>query len=70
MIRFYAKHFRHQYPFGLMALVTVGVWLRFAAIATRLCVARVARAVAAAGAWVASGGRRPEDRFSRAGRLS
>jgi hypothetical protein len=53
-----------------MALVTVGVWLRFAAIATRLCVARVARAVAAAGAWVASGGRRPEDRFSRAGRLS
>jgi GT2 family glycosyltransferase len=35
MIRFYRKHFRHQYPAGLMELVTVGVWLRFAAVASR-----------------------------------
>jgi len=35
MIRFYKKHFRGQYPIGLMELVTVGVWLRFAAVATR-----------------------------------
>lgn len=33
MVRFYGKHFRHQYPVGLMELVIVGVWLRFAAIA-------------------------------------
>jgi len=36
MVRFYQKHFRHQYPAGLMGLVVVGVWLRFAAVATRL----------------------------------
>ncbi len=41
MIRFYAKHFRHQYPLGLMGLVTAGVWLRFAAIAGRLVAQRV-----------------------------
>jgi GT2 family glycosyltransferase len=35
MVRFYRKHFRHQYPLGLMALVIAGVWLRFAAIAAR-----------------------------------
>ncbi len=35
MVRFYRKHFRHQYPAGLMELVTIGVWLRFAAIAAR-----------------------------------
>ena len=44
MIRFYRRHFRHQYPLGLMGLVTVGVWLRFAAIAGRLCMGRVAAA--------------------------
>jgi GT2 family glycosyltransferase len=36
MVRFYRKHFRHQYPAGLMELVTLGVWLRFAAIASRI----------------------------------
>jgi len=36
MVRFYHKHFRHQYPAGLMQLVTVGVWLRFVAVATRI----------------------------------
>ena len=35
MIRFYRKHFRGRYPIGLMELVTLGVWLRFAAVATR-----------------------------------
>ncbi|MFM7291332.1 MAG: glycosyltransferase family 2 protein [Planctomycetia bacterium] len=35
MVRFYQKHFRHQYPAGLMELVILSVWLRFAAIATR-----------------------------------
>jgi len=34
MVRFYQKHFRHQYPAGLMGLVVVAVWLRFAAVAT------------------------------------
>ena len=29
MIRFYKKFFQHQYPLGLMGLVTLGVWLRF-----------------------------------------
>ena len=33
MVRFYRKHFRHQYPAGLMGLVVVGVWTRFAAVA-------------------------------------
>lgn len=32
MVRFYRKHFRHQYPGGLMTLVMLGVWLRFAAV--------------------------------------
>ncbi|MCE9631947.1 MAG: glycosyltransferase family 2 protein [Planctomycetia bacterium] len=45
MIRFYTKHFRHQYPLGLMGLVTAGVWLRFAAIASRIAVRRVRIAV-------------------------
>jgi hypothetical protein len=36
MVRFYQKHFRSQYPAGLMGIVVVGVWLRFAAVATRL----------------------------------
>ena len=33
MIRFYRKFFRHQYPGVLMWLVSLGVWLRFAATA-------------------------------------
>lgn len=32
MLRFYHKFFRHQYPGILMALVTLGVWLRFCAV--------------------------------------
>lgn len=39
MVRFYRKHFRHQYPLGLMGLVVLGVWLRFAAIAGRFAIA-------------------------------
>ena len=35
MVRFYRKHFRHQYPWGLMGLVTLGVWTRFGAVASR-----------------------------------
>lgn len=34
MMRFYRKFFRHQYPGVLMGLVAVGVWLRFAFVAT------------------------------------
>ena len=34
MMRFYRKFFRHQYPGVLMGLVAVGVWLRFALVAT------------------------------------
>lgn len=33
MIRFYNKFFRHQYPGILMWIVSLGVWLRFGAIA-------------------------------------
>lgn len=29
MARFYKKFFRQQYPIGLMAIVTAGIWLRF-----------------------------------------
>ncbi len=29
MIHFYRKFFRHQYPLGLMWLITLGVWLHF-----------------------------------------
>lgn len=34
MMRFYRKFFRHQYPGVMMWLVALGVWLRFAAVAT------------------------------------
>jgi GT2 family glycosyltransferase len=53
MVRFYRKHFRHQYPAGLMGVVTCGVWLRFTAIAGRLLVRRAVTAVA--GWWVRGG---------------
>lgn len=33
MLRFYRKFFKHQYPWGLVWLVTLGVWFRFSAIA-------------------------------------
>jgi GT2 family glycosyltransferase len=32
MMRFYRKFFRHQYPYVLMWIVAVGVWLRFSAL--------------------------------------
>lgn len=35
MLRFYRKFFRHQYPGGLMWLVTLGVWLRFGLVTAR-----------------------------------
>lgn len=59
MIRFYRKHFRHQYPLGLMALVTLGVWLRFVAVAARLTALSLRRRLAAAATWIAHGGRPP-----------
>ncbi|MGB1374050.1 MAG: glycosyltransferase family 2 protein [Aequoribacter sp.] len=34
MVRFYRKFFRHQYPLGLMGLVSLGVWLRFGLVCT------------------------------------
>lgn len=40
MLRFYRKFFRHQYPGLLMGFVTVGVWLRFAAVASYLSLNR------------------------------
>lgn len=43
MIRFYRKFFRHQYPLGLMGLVTVGVWLRFSMVATYYTVKHIGR---------------------------
>lgn len=33
MMRFYNTHFRHQYPAGLMAVVGLAVWARFAGLA-------------------------------------
>lgn len=35
MVRFYRSHFRHQYPGGLMALVVLGVWLRFSLVSAK-----------------------------------
>ena len=35
MVRFYRKHFRREYPVGLMQLVILGVWIRFVAMAGR-----------------------------------
>lgn len=57
MIRFYRKHFRHQYPLGLMALVIVGVWLRFAAVATWLTCDHVRQFMQTASARIIPGGR-------------
>ncbi len=41
MLRFYRKFFRHQYPGVLMWLVTLGVWLRFMAVAVRHTLGRL-----------------------------
>ncbi|MFM8415207.1 MAG: glycosyltransferase family 2 protein [Planctomycetota bacterium] len=46
MIRFYRKHFRDSYPAGLFGLVVAGVWLRFAAVATRQIVRSLAAGAA------------------------
>ena len=43
MIRFYRKFFRHQYPGVLMWLVTLGVWLRFGAVALYHTVCHLSR---------------------------
>lgn len=43
MMRFYHKHFRHQYPPALMGLVAFAVWGRFGAVASRH-IARKAKA--------------------------
>jgi hypothetical protein len=45
MIRFYRKFFRHQYPLGLMGLVTVGVWFRFVLVAAYYATKRIGRAL-------------------------
>lgn len=45
MMRFYRKFFRHQYPSVLMALVAVGVWLRFGLVATYYSAERAGRAL-------------------------
>lgn len=42
MMRFYRKFFRHQYPGVLMWVVALGVWLRFAAVATYYSTRRIA----------------------------
>lgn len=43
MLRFYRKHFRHQYPGLLMVLVTLGVYARFAAVAVYYLLQRARR---------------------------
>ena len=45
MMRFYRKFFRHQYPSVLMALVAVGVWLRFGLVAIYYSAKRAGRAL-------------------------
>ncbi|MDY7576119.1 glycosyltransferase family 2 protein [Actimicrobium sp. CCI2.3] len=47
MMRFYRKFFRHQYPFLLMGLVAVGVWLRFALVAASHLFKRMCRSLKA-----------------------
>lgn len=42
MMRFYRKFFRHQYPGVLMWLVALGIWSRFAAVATYYSARRIA----------------------------
>lgn len=42
MMRFYRKFFKHQYPLGLMLLVSMGVWLRFGLLATYYTIKRLA----------------------------
>lgn len=42
MMYFYRKFFSHQYPLGLMFLVSMGVWLRFGLLATYYSIKRLA----------------------------
>lgn len=48
MVRFYRKFFQHQYPWMLMLLVTIGVWLRFIVCATSSLMRRAIRALGVA----------------------
>lgn len=41
MIRFYQKFFQHQYPWGLMLIVALGVWGRFVFVSLYLTVMRL-----------------------------
>lgn len=41
MMRFYYKFFKRQYPGGLMALVAIGVWMRFAVVAIKRTIERI-----------------------------
>jgi GT2 family glycosyltransferase len=45
MVRFYRKFFRQQYPDGLMYVVVVAVWTRFALLATYLSLKRLVKVV-------------------------
>lgn len=45
MMIFYQKFFRHQYPAGLMALVGMGVWLRFGLVVIHSTAKRTVRAL-------------------------
>jgi hypothetical protein len=45
MIRFYRKFFRHQYPLGLMYLVTAAVWTKFAMLTMLVSVKRLIKMV-------------------------
>jgi GT2 family glycosyltransferase len=47
MMRFYHKHFRHQYPPALMTIVAAGVWSRFGAIAARHMAGKISRQIVA-----------------------
>ncbi len=45
MIRFYRKFFQHQYPGGLMGLVSVGICLRFGLVAIYLAARQIGKAL-------------------------
>ncbi len=45
MMRFYRKLFRHQYPGAVMALVALGIWSRFVAVASYYTACRAGRAI-------------------------
>lgn len=71
MVRFYRKHFRHRYPAGLMGLVMLGVWARFAALASRHLARRlVTRVAAVPAAVVGQRIRRRDETLPRCGRIA